>query len=256
MRRVRVIPVLTSDGSKLVKTVKFKKPNYIGDPINAIKIFNDKEVDEIVVLDISASKQGKAPNYKLIEEMAGECFMPLGYGGGISDYETAKRIFDSGVEKVILNTALNDNLELVSELASNYGNQSIVACIDVKKTFFSKQAVYYKSADIKDKMNIELVAIKLAQSGVGEIILNNIDNEGTFLGYDLKLLNLVARSVSIPVVVCGGASSVADFLPAVKSGASALAASSMFVYKANNIESILINYPSQEELIEKLYSKI
>lgn len=256
MRRVRTIPVLTVDGNKLVKTVRFRKPNYIGDPINAVKIFNEKEIDELIVLDITATKNNAEPNYQLIKELAGECFMPLGYGGGISDFETAKKIFDLGVEKIILNTTIQTNSELIRQLVEHYGSQSIVGCIDVKKTFFGKQHVYFKSGEVRGKETPEGLSKRLEQIGIGEIIIHNIDREGTFKGIDIDLMRSVSCSVNIPVVACGGCQEINEFLDLIDAGCSAIAASSMFVYKQKNFNSILINYPDQKELQEKLYSKI
>jgi cyclase len=256
LRRIRVIPVLTIDGNKLVKTTKFKKPKYIGDPINAIKIFNDKEVDEIVILDITASKKDTPPNFKLIEEMASECFMPLGYGGAINDFDTAKKVFDLGVEKIILNTNIFSNAHLITQVANHYGSQSVVVSIDVKRNIFGNQYCYYKSGTLTKKEMPEKLAKMVEDAGAGEIILNNIDNEGTFKSFDYNLISLVSKSIGIPVVACGGASEISDFENAILNGASAVAAGSMFVFKSNNVNSVLINYPSQEVLINNLYSSI
>jgi imidazole glycerol-phosphate synthase subunit HisF len=256
LRRVRVIPILTIEGNKLVKTVKFRKPNYIGDPVNAVKIFNEKEVDEIIVLDIAASNKNAEPNFELIKEIAGECFMPLGYGGGIKNFNTAKKIFDLGVEKIIINTAINTNIKLISTLVDHYGSQSIVACIDVKKTFFGKQHTYFQSATMHDKETPVELSQRLEALGVGEIIINNVDTEGTFEGVDINLMSRVANTIDIPVVACGGCQNVEEFAQIIDSGCSAIGASSMFVYKQQNSNSILINYPNQLELHEKLYSKI
>ena len=256
MKRIRVIPILTIDNNRLVKTIKFRKPRYIGDPINAVKILNDKEVDEIILLDIKASKNKTQPNYNLIEKISSECFMPLAYGGGISDFNIAKKIFDLGVEKIILNSALNRNVKLIKKVVENYGSQSIVACLDIKKNFFGNQYVFFENARIKSKISPEIFSLKLESLGIGEIILNNIDREGTFMGYDLEMINKVSNNVGIPVVACGGARGLSDFLDAYKSGASAVSASSSFLFKNNNKDSILINYPTQKELILGFYSKI
>lgn len=256
MKRVRVIPVLLIKGNGLYKTIRFKAPNYIGDPINAIKIFNSKEVDEIIVLDINASKEGTKPNYKLVEEMASECFMPLGYGGGIKTLDDAKRIFNAGVEKVILNSIVNYNPELIGSIASLYGSQSVVVSIDVKKSFFGKKYVYVSSGSVcTNKVPLDF-AIESVNRGAGELIIQSIDRDGKRNGYDIDLIKEISSKVNIPVVACGGANSVNDFYAAVKDGgASAVAAGSMFVYKGS-IKSILINYPDQKALIENLYSKL
>ena len=257
MRRVRVIPVLTLDGTKLVKTVKFKKPNYIGDPVNAIKIFNDKEVDEIVVLDITASKQGKAPNFRLIEEMAGECFMPLAYGGGIRSLDDASRLFSLGVEKIIVNTAMNAAPKVISQISEGYGAQAMVVSIDVRKKMFGGNKVHFVSGQKAGNDDPVTAAIKAEALGAGELFLNHIDRDGTFQGYDLDLLKTITQAVNVPVVACGGARSIEDFHAAIgKSGASAVAAGSMFVYRGNDTRSILINYPAQRDLMEGLYTQI
>ena len=256
MKRIRVIPILTIDNNRLVKTIKFKKPRYIGDPINAVKILNDKEVDEIIFLDITASQNKNPPNYNLIEKISSECFMPLAYGGGISDFSVAKKIFNLGVEKIILNSALHRNVKLIKKVVENYGSQSIVACLDIKRNFFGKQYVYFENGRIKSKIAPEIFSLELESLGVGEIILNNIDREGTFMGYDLEMIKKVSNNVGVPVVACGGSRGLSDFLDAYNSGASAVSASSSFLFKNNNKDSILINYPTQKELILGFYSKI
>jgi imidazole glycerol-phosphate synthase subunit HisF len=257
IQRIRVIPVLSLINGQLVKTINFKKPNYLGDPINAIKIFNEKEVDELVVLDIRASLHKTEPDYDLIKEMAGECFMPLAYGGNIYSINVAHRIFELGVEKIILNSALHNNIKLAKEISLTYGEQSVVASVDVRNSLFGKKKLYFKSGSKKNKLNILEYCNQLEENGVGEIIINNIDNEGTFNGYDIELISEISQNVSIPVIALGGASNVEDFLNVIKEGyASAVAASSMFVYKNNNPESILINYPNQTDLKSKLYNKL
>jgi len=256
MKRIRVIPVLLLQNNGLVKTVKFKHPTYIGDPINAVKIFNEKEVDELAFIDIEATVKNKEPDYTKIEEIASECFMPLAYGGGILNLEQIKRIFAIGVEKVILNSSIISNRNLISEAARIFGNQSIVASVDVRKNLFGKYDCYIKSG--KNKINEKLISFvrQIQELGAGEIVLTSIDREGTFKGYDLELIKQVTEHISIPVIANGGASCVEDFEKAVNlGGASAVAAGSLFVYKSEN-RGVLINYPSQNELKEKLFSKI
>lgn len=248
---------MTLQGRKLVKTVQFRKPNYIGDPINAIKIFNDKEVDEIAVLDITASKEGREPNYNLVEEMAGECFMPLAYGGGVTSFEQAQRVFSLGVEKVILNSALRNGLDIIAKIASVYGNQSVVVSADIRKNLFGRRDMYYVSGGTKaGKPYLELIT-EFVKAGAGEIILQDIDREGTFAGYNTALIAEVSGSVPVPVIALGGAGSVADMRKAVvEGGASAVAAGSFFVYANNDTRSILINYPSQHILEEEVFKHI
>lgn len=256
MKRIRVIPVLLLKNGGLVKTVKFKKPNYIGDPINAVKIFNEKEVDELVFLDIEATKLGKEPDYNKIEEIASECFMPLAYGGGIKNIDQVKHIVGIGVEKVILNTSAALKTELISQIAGIYGSQCAVVSVDVRKDMFGKYVCYIHSGKYKVKQKITDFVKSLENAGAGEIILTSIDREGTFKGYDIDLIRQVTEKVSIPVVANGGASKIEDFAEAVlKGGASAVAAGSLFVYKSEN-RGVLINYPSQEELKTALFDKI
>jgi len=256
MKRIRVIPVLLLQNGGLVKTIKFKKPNYIGDPINAVKIFNEKEVDELVFLDIDATKLGKEPDYTKIEEIASECFMPLGYGGGIKNIEQVKRIIGIGVEKVILNTSAIANPQLISEIAKIYGNQCAVVSVDVKKDMFGKYVCYTTSGKNKVKQKIIDFVKTLENFGAGEIILTSIDREGTFNGYDIDLIKKVSEIINIPVVANGGAGKIEDFANAtINGGASAVAAGSLFVYKSAN-RGVLINYPSQKELKEIVFDKI
>jgi cyclase len=257
VKRIRVIPVLTIQGRKLVKTVQFKKPNYIGDPINAIKIFNDKEVDEIAVVDITASREKKEPNYSLIEEMAGECFMPLAYGGGITNFSQAQKVFSLGVEKIILNTVLRDYISLIGEIASVYGNQSVVACMDIRKNIFGKKELYFNSGSDKSKKPYAEVISDCVKAGAGEIIVHDVDREGTFSGYNIDLISEISKNTTVPVIALGGASSVSDIKNAVvEGGASAVAAGSFFIYKNNDPKSILINYPSQETLEKEVFRYI
>lgn len=241
MNRARVIPVLSLMGNKLVKTVKFKNPNYIGDPLNAIKIFNDKRVDELIVLDIEASKQKKEPNYKLLYEMAGEAFMPLGYGGGIKTLEQAKKIFALGIEKVVLNSVTIDNPNVITQIAQIYGVQSVVLSLDVKKNLFGKQWPHFISGKQNIKEDIVAFASRMIDLGVGEIIVQDIDRDGTFAGYNMELINQL-KHLPVPIVPMGGCNGIEDMKNALIQGASAVAAASTFVYRNNNPQSILINY--------------
>ena len=256
MNRVRIIPVLTIDEQNLVKTVKFKKPNYLGDPINAIKIFNNKEVDEIAVLDITASIRKKGPDFKLIGQMASECFMPLAYGGGIRNLEDIRTLFSLGVEKVILNSILLEDEQIITRAAELYGSQSILVSLDIKKNLLGKQQVAYLSGQKTWKGEIDRQAQKYESLGAGELLLNIIDRDGTFTGPDLALIKQVSSALKIPLIACGGVRSCEDMLLGIQSGASAVAAGSYFVYRNNDTRSILISYPSQTELKEKIYSKL
>lgn len=242
MIRTRIIPVLTIANQKLVKTITFKNPNYIGDPLNAIKIFNEKRVDELIILDIEASKQNKEPNYKLIYEMAGEAFMPLGYGGGIKTLEQAKKIFALGIEKVVLNSVLLENPKVITHIADIYGAQSVVMSLDYKKNLLGKIRPHFYSGKEYIKKDIKTFALEMIEYGIGEIILHDINRDGTFAGYNLEMI-LELKSLSIPIVAMGGCNSINNMKEAVNSGASAIAAGSFFVYRKNDHKSILINYP-------------
>jgi imidazole glycerol-phosphate synthase subunit HisF len=255
MRRVRVIPVLQIENRKLVKTVQFHTPAYIGDPINALRIFNDKEVDEIVIVDIGASKNEKGPDIDLISQLTSECFMPLAYGGGITTLEQATALLTAGVEKVILGRSFFQTPELVSQITSKFGTQSVLVSMDVKSDWLGRNRVFVQSGTANTGFDPVAYAKKAEQAGAGELLFQRIEREGMEKGYDLESLKKIAEAVSIPVVILGGASSVNDFLPAIGAGASAVAAGSMFVYKGSQ-RGILINYPNQKVLVENLYSKI
>lgn len=255
MRRIRVIPVLTLQNEKLVKTVRFKNPNYIGDPINAVKIFNEKEVDEIIILDITATKEKREPNYKKIEEIAEEAFMPFAYGGGINKLQQIEKLFKLGIEKVVINSALGTNLGLLKEAATIFGNQSIVAAVDVKKNWLGKQNAYVNAGEKKINTLLLDFVKQLENSGAGELFINSIDLDGSYLGYDIALISSISATVSIPIVACGGANSLPNFLAAIQAGASAVAAGSLFVYQGAQ-KGILINYPTQEKLKQEIYSKL
>jgi cyclase len=256
MRRIRVIPLLLMSGAGLVKTLRFKEPRYIGDPINTVKLFNDKEVDEIAVLDITATLKGTAPALERIREMASECFMPLCYGGGIRTAEQARAIFQCGIEKVALNTAAFETPQLVSELAGLYGSQSVVVSIDVKKDLLGRYRVFTRSGSQNTGEDPVAYARRMEAAGAGELILYSIDRDGTYAGYDLPLLASVCQAVRIPVIAAGGAASVADFRRAIAEGhASAVGAGSLFVYKSKE-KGILINFPSQQVLHDQLYSLV
>jgi imidazole glycerol-phosphate synthase subunit HisF len=244
---IRLIPVLLLKGKGLVKTTKFKNPVYIGDPINAVRIFNEKEVDELVLCDIEASIMQREPNYAWIKDIVSECFMPVGYGGGIRNMEQIRKIFDLGVEKVILNTAAFD-FKLVAQAASIYGNQSIVGCIDAKKSLLGGYNVYSKSGSVKYKIAPEEFTKQLVSAGAGEIIVQSIDKEGSMTGFDLELTKSVANAVNVPVVASGGAGNMLHISDVLDKGkASSVSAGSFFVFKGKH-RAVLINYPKQEEI--------
>lgn len=239
----RSIPVLTVKNRQLIKTLKFSNPKYVGDPINAIKVFNDKEVDELMVIDIGATVLGKEPDYTHLKEMAGEAFMPLGYGGGIHNFEIAQKVFQCGIEKIVLNTAAFEKPELIGEIAAHYGSQSVVVSLDYRKGLLGGKKPVYFSGKKNAKSSILELAMQIESNGAGEIILHNVDRDGTFEGYDLDTLAEVVGRTRIPIVPLGGAGDILDFKKAIeKAGAHAVAASSMFIFKKNNRDSILINY--------------
>jgi len=248
MLRTRVIPCLLLRNAGLVKTVRFKDPTYVGDPINAVKIFNEKEVDELVFLDISATAAARGPNFSIIEDIASECFMPLGYGGGLRNIDDVKRVLSIGVEKVIINSFAVESPDFITKVADAVGSQSVVVSIDVKKTFLGGYKVFSHSGSRDTKQDPVSYAKKMAELGAGEILLTSIDRDGTQQGYDLELIKMVSEAVELPVVACGGAKNVDDFGLAVnQGGASAVAAGSMFVFHGKH-RAVLINFPTQNQL--------
>ncbi len=252
MNKTRVIPILLLRGKGLVKTVKFKEPKYIGDPINSVRIFNEKEVDELVFLDITATPEGRGPDFELLADIAGEAFMPMAYGGGITSLEQVKRIFSLGFEKVVIDSAAYDAPQLIRDAVAIYGSQSIVGCVDVRRTLLGRYELSSHAGKTKQTAGLTAHVGELERLGIGEIIVNSVDRDGTQSGYDLKLLREVSSVVSIPVVACGGASSLDDFVAAVhEGGASAVAAGSLFVFVGPH-RAVLINYPARADLTKRL----
>lgn len=234
----------------LYKGIQFKNHKYVGDPINTVRIFNEKEVDELIIFDIEASLKDKPIDFEYLEIVVSEAFMPIGYGGGIKSVEDAKKLFKIGIEKVILNTYAVLNFNLVKDLVEAFGSQSIVFCLDVKRTFWGKR-VFIKSGTTKTKYTpLELVKI-MEDLGVGEIIVNSIDMDGTFKGYDLDLIREIAKNLKIPVIASGGAGSIQDFKKAKDAGAHACAAGSMFVFHMPH-RAVVISYPKYEDLVKLL----
>ncbi|PKO46338.1 MAG: imidazole glycerol phosphate synthase subunit HisF [Betaproteobacteria bacterium HGW-Betaproteobacteria-22] len=248
MYRARIIPCLLISGNGLVKTRKFKDPVYIGDPVNAMRIFSEKEVDEIVVLDIDASRQHQEPNYELIAEMAGEAFMPLAYGGGIRTLDQVRKLIRSGIEKVVINTAATESTDLIRAVADIYGNQAVVGAVDVKKTLFGGYRIVTKSATVDTGLDLYAHIQQLIAAGVGEIFINSVDRDGMMEGYEIPLIRSVTQKVNVPVVACGGAGTVEHLSRGVnEGGASAVAAGSMFVFYGKH-RAVLINYPKNVNL--------
>ena len=246
---LRIIPCLLLHRRGLYKTVRFKKPQYIGDPINAVRIFNEKEVDELLLVDIDATTSGKPPNVELVRDIVSEAFMPVGYGGGVTSIDQMESLFSAGVEKVSISAHALAHPEFISEAARSFGSQSVVVTVDVKKPFLSSRYALYTHNGAR-RWNIPLLdwVRKTEQLGAGEVILNNIDRDGTMDGYDHALLSEIAGAVSIPVIALGGASSYDDLERAIlESKMSAAAAGSLFVYKAKG-QGVLINYPERPDL--------
>lgn len=250
--RIRVIPSLLLHKGGLIKSVKFRDYKYVGDPINAVKIFNEKEVDEIAIIDIDASRENRGPNMNQITEIASEAFMPMAYGGGIRTIDEIKTIFYCGVEKVIINKAAHVNPDLITHAARLFGSQSIVVSIDTKNSLFGGYKVYTNNSKNKTSFTPAAFAKQMENAGAGEILLNNINRDGTYEGYDLDLISEVSGAVSIPIIAIGGAGSIEDFSKAKQNGASAVAAGSMFVFQRPH-QAVLISYPGQKELNEKLF---
>lgn len=248
MLRSRIIPCLLVHNDGLVKTVKFKDPKYVGDPINAVKIFNEKEVDELIVLDIDATSKNREPDYKLIENLAAECRMPFCYGGGIKTVEQAVKIINLGVEKVAISSALLERPDFASELAKAVGSQSVVAVLDVKKVGLIKSyEIFSHNGTRKIKQNLVQFCKELESAGVGEVVINSIDQDGVMEGYDRKLISKVRDAINIPMTVLGGAGHLDDVKSLVEEyGIIGAAAGSLFVFKGV-YRAVLINYPQSDE---------
>lgn len=250
MLQTRVIPCLLLKDGGLVKTIRFSKPTYVGDPINAVKIFNDKQADELMLLDITATLRQKPPDFRLLQDIANEAFMPLGYGGGVRNEEDVRRILKIGFEKIVVNSAAATDPAFLRRASEVVGSQSVVVSVDVRKKLFGGYEVFTHSGTRGTGLDPATFARSAQENGAGEIIVNAIDREGTMSGYDLALLKLVSSAVTIPVVALGGASCLADLADAVKKGgASAVAAGSLFVFHGKH-RAVLINYPERVALDE------
>ncbi len=247
MLRPRIIPSLLYHDKGLVKTVNFKSPKYVGDPINAVRIFNEKQVDELAFFDIDATVLGKEPDYALIEKLANQSRMPLCYGGGVKTKEQAQRIFGLGIEKIALSSAIIQNSKLVTEIAERVGSQSVIVVLDVKKKVFGGYELYTHNGKKATGINPLKLAAEMQQLGAGEIIINSIDQDGSMKGYDMSLIEKVAGVTSLPLTVLGGAGSLQDIENVIeKHGVIGVAAGSLFVFKGP-YKAVLINYPSQTE---------
>jgi imidazole glycerol-phosphate synthase subunit HisF len=245
MLRPRIIPCLLVKDKGLVKTVNFKNPKYVGDPINAVRIFNEKEVDELMVIDIDATTDNREPDYKMIENLAAECRMPLCYGGGVKTVEQAQRIFSLGVEKIAISSAAIENISLISEIAKVVGNQSVIIVIDVKKKLLGGYEVCTHNGKKKTGKDPVEFAKQVQKLGAGEIVVNSIDNDGVMKGFDFTIIDKIRQAVSIPMTVLGGAGSLEDISKVIeKYKIIGVSAGSLFVFKGV-YKAVLINYPSK-----------
>lgn len=248
MVRARLIPALLLRNESLVKTVRFGKFTYVGDPCNTVRIFNELEVDELLFLDIMASRERRGPNLKVLADIADECFMPLGYGGGICSLAQAKAVFDIGFEKIAVNTQAVENPALIAEIAAQYGSQAVIASIDVKKGLFGRRSVYTSGGRRNTRHDPVTWAVEIEKMGAGEILLTAIDREGTWGGFDIELIKHVTDAVSIPVIAHGGAGVVEHIGQVIKqANASAVALGSMVVFQRKGM-GVLVNFPHQKSL--------
>ncbi len=245
----RVIPVLLLDGPRLVKTARFREPRYLGDPINAVRIFNRKEVDELNLLDIGTAAAERGPDFGFIREIVSEAFMPVCYGGGVRSLDQLEKLFALGVEKVALNTAAATLPGLIGEAARVFGSQSVVAAIDFKRKLLGGATAVVGRGTRDLKMSPAELARAAVAAGAGEIFLQSVDRDGAMAGYDLAVIRDVAAAVNVPVIACGGAGNLADLAAALGAGASAAAAGSLFVFQGK-LRAVLISYPAPAELAQ------
>lgn len=254
MIRPRIIPLLLLKGKGLVKTVKFRDPTYVGDPINAVRIFNQKKADELIFLDIVATKEKRSPSLELITKVADECFMPFSIGGGITKIEQIKKLLSIGAEKVSINTAAVENPSFIKDASTIFGSQSIVVSMDVKKNEKGAYELYIEGGRKKTNIDPFEFALEMQKRGAGELLINSIDRDGTMEGYDLPLVKKISDSLDIPVIAAGGAGNIKDMLDVITlSDASAAAAGSIFVFHGRR-RAVLIDYPSSEDIENVLNS--
>ena len=241
-----MIPCLLLAGSGLVKTRQFKESKYVGDPNNAIRIFNEKSADELIVLDIEASRLGRGPNFEMIEQFAGECYMPVCYGGGVTTIDQASRIFALGVEKVSVQTSALDNFALISEIAARFGSQAVVLSVDVKRGRLGSERLYASASGRAEKRSWREWMTSAVDAGAGEILLTSVDNEGTMGGLDLDLIREAADAVPVPLIANGGVGSLRDIAAGLTAGASAVAAGAYFVFHGPH-RAVLITYLDESQ---------
>jgi cyclase len=253
--RKRVIPVLQIYERKLVKTRRFKNPKYIGDPINAVKIFNDKGVDELIVLDISASLERRKPDYRFIERVVSEAFMPLGYGGGIKTIEEMTNLFRTGIEKLSLNSVLQSNINLLREASDTFGSQSVVASVNINRGLWDRKKYFiFDHLKMRNTNQEPAEFLKMAEkAGAGEVLLTVVNDDGEMNGYDIATIKTLAKDVGVPMVVMGGGGSLNDISNLLReTDVSAAAAASLFVYHGPH-RAVLINYPEERDLVRMLH---
>lgn len=248
MIKTRVIPCLLLQNRGLVKTRRFKEPKYLGDPVNIVKIFNEKEVDELILLDINATVEKRKPYYELIADIASECFMPLCYGGGVRNLEDMSALFNLGIEKISINSYAVENPAFIKDAARLFGSQSVIVSIDVKKDWLGRNRIHINRGRKNTGLDPIEFAIEMEKYGAGELLLNSIDRDGMMQGYDLDLIKQFCRAVHIPVITCGGAGKISDLVDTVKKGgASAAVAGSIFVFQGP-YKAVLISYPNYNEI--------
>lgn len=255
MLEKRIIPCLLISEGGVVKTTKFKDPSYVGDPINSVKIFNDKEVDELVVIDIDASKRKQGPNFELLRELADEAFMPMAYGGGLHSFKDIEEVFALGFEKVCLNSANFGSLQLLKAASEKFGAQSVVASVDIKKNLFGKYQIFDhvsgKTLDLKPQQYLK----ELIAAGAGEIFLNFVDKDGTLSGYDIKGFEQLSEGLEVPMIACGGAKDLTDLKDILNAGADAACAGALFVYHGPH-RAVLINYPKRDVVESLIHGRL
>jgi imidazole glycerol-phosphate synthase subunit HisF len=250
--RPRIIPILLLKGKGLVKTVKFKDPVYLGDPINIVRIFNDKEVDELILVDILATPENRRPQFEYLRQVVSECFMPVCYGGGVNNLEDMRLIYQIGIEKISINSYAIENNDFIRTAANEFGNQSIVVSIDVKKDLFGNYKVYANGGREKTNLSPVDYAIRMEEMGAGEILINSIDRDGTMQGFDIDLIRHVTEAVHVPVIASGGAGKIEDLATVILyGGAAAASAGSLFVFQGRH-RAVLISYPTSNEIAQSL----